>query len=168
MMEINQPAPDFELPDLHGVLHRLSEYRGGIVVINFWSVDCAYSVRTDTLILGWRERWGNDVVLLSIAMNQNESARSVEEAARARGLRRVLLDAGLIVTDLYGVEVTPHVFVLDREGILRYRGAVDDVTFRKREAARFYLNEAVDALLAGRLPELPETPAYGCALVREI
>jgi hypothetical protein len=101
-------------------------------------------------------------------MNRNESARSVEEAAAARGLSTVLVDAGLVVTDLYGVDVTPHIFVIDREGILRYHGAVDDVAFRQREARRFYLQEAVDALLGNRQPELTETPAYGCALVREI
>jgi hypothetical protein len=57
---------------------------------------------------------------------------------------------------------------MDRMGILRYRGAVDDVTFRRRTATRFYLEEAVEALLAGRLPDLSETLAYGCAIVREI
>jgi hypothetical protein len=63
---------------------------------------------------------------------------------------------------------TPHTFIVDREGILRYRGAVDDVTFRQRKAMRFFLEEAVEALLDGHLPEVAETPAYGCAIVREI
>jgi len=57
---------------------------------------------------------------------------------------------------------------VDREGILRYRGAVDDITFRQRKATRFYLEEAVEALLDNRVPELQETPAYGCTIVREI
>ena len=57
---------------------------------------------------------------------------------------------------------------MDREGILRYRGAVDDVTFRQGNPTRFFLEEAVEALLDGRLPELTEMPAYGCAIVREI
>ena len=167
-MEINQPAPDFELPDLQGNLHKPSDYRGRIVIVNFWSAECPYSVRTDALMVNWLTAWGSDVVLFSIAMNRNESAYSVEEAAEARGLPTVLLDARLHVSDLYGVEVTPHIFVIDAEGILRYRGAVDDVGFRQREATRFYLKEAVDALLENRQPGLTETPAYGCALVREI
>jgi hypothetical protein len=57
---------------------------------------------------------------------------------------------------------------MDRDGILRYRGAVDDVTFRQRKATRFFLKEAVDALLEGHLPARTETPAYGCTIVREI
>jgi hypothetical protein len=113
-------------------------------------------------------QWGGDVTLLSIASNRNESARELEVAATARRLPTVLLDAQHSVADLYEAVTTPHAFVIDREGILRYRGAVDDVTFRHRKATRFYLEEAVEAMLDGRLPEVPETTAYGCAIVREI
>jgi hypothetical protein len=45
---------------------------------------------------------------------------------------------------------------------------VDDVKFRQKNPTRFYLDEAIEALLAGRLPEIQEWPAYGCAIVREI
>lgn len=167
-MQLNQPAPDFKLPSLDGRLHKLSDSRGRIVVLNFWSCECPHSERADGLLLKWLEEWGGEVELLSIAANQNESARSVEEVARSRSLPKVLIDAGHVVADLYEAVTTPHVFVVDRDGILRYRGAVDDVTFRQRTAARFFLKEAVDALREGHLPPLTETPAYGCAIVREI
>ena len=113
-------------------------------------------------------QWGGDVVMLSIASNRSESVQDVEEAAKMRGLPTVLIDAEHSVADLYEAVTTPHTFIVDREGILRYRGAVDDVTFRQRKATRFFLEEAVEALLDGRLPEVVETPAYGCAIVREI
>jgi len=106
--------------------------------------------------------------LLSIAANRNESVQMVAEAAKARRISRVLIDAQQVVADKYEAMTTPHVFALDRAGILRYRGAVDDVTFRHREASRFFLRDAVEALLQGRNPELSETPAYGCTIVREI
>lgn len=167
-MQINEPAPDFTLPDMHGRLHRLSGYRGKIVIINFWSVECPHSERTDRWLAGQLAGWGGEVQLLSIAANAGESAQSVDQAVRERGIPGVLIDAGHAVADRYEAIVTPHVFVLDREGILRYRGAVDDVAFRQRQATRYYLKEAVDALLAGRLPGTAETIAYGCALVREI
>lgn len=167
-MQLNQPAPDFELPDLQDTLHRLGDFRGRIVIINFWSCECPHSERADGLLVKWLEEWGGEVELLSVAANRNESARSVEEAVRSRSLPTVLLDAEHVVADLYQAVTTPHVFVVDRDGILRYRGAVDDVTFRQRTAARFFLKEAVDALLEENLPALTETPAYGCAIVREI
>jgi len=167
-MHINKPAPNFELPDLQGETHRLSEYLGRIVIVNFWSCECPHSERADALILQWFKEWDREVELLPIASNQNESAQSVEDAVRSRSLPRVLMDAGHIVADLYEAVTTPHVFVVDRDGILRYRGAVDDVTFRQRTASRFFLKETVDMLLEGHLPTPTETPAYGCTIVREI
>jgi len=167
-VKLNLPAPDFELCDLQGVPHRLSDCRGKIIIINFWSAECPHSERTDHSIMACLVQWGADVEMLSIAANRSESIEMVEEAAKTRRLPTVLIDAENIVADLYEAQMTPHVFVLDRDGILRYRGAVDDVTFRRRKAIRFFLEEAVEALLAGRLPELTEMPAYGCTIVREI
>ena len=167
-MQLNEPAPDFELPDLQGVSHKLSHSRGKMTILNFWSAECPHSERTDRCLLELLQRWNGEVALLSIAANRNESLQIVEQAAGVRRITRVLVDAEHIVADLYEAVTTPHVFLLDREGTLRYRGAVDDVTFRRRQATRFYLQEAVEALFDGRLPEPAETPAYGCTIVREI
>lgn len=167
-MQLNQLAPDFELPDLQGKFHKLSDYRGGIVIVNFWSAECPYSERADNLMMARIPQWGGDVELLSIAANRSESIQMLKEISTTRGIPTVLIDAEHVVADLYEAVTTPHVFVVDRMGILRYRGAVDDVTFRQRQATRSFLEEAVAALLAGQLPELQEMPAYGCAIVREI
>ena len=167
-MELDQPAASFALPDLQGRLHRLVDYRGKVVILNFWSAECPISEQTDQHLIRLVEKWRGEVVLLSIASNRNESIRILEEAAHARRPPVVLIDAGHVIADLYEAQTTPHAFVLDREGILRYRGAVDDVTFRQRKATRFFVEQAVEALLTGGLPEVSETPAYGCAIMREI
>ena len=167
-MELHQPALDFELPDLHGKLHRSYDHRGKILIINFWSAECPHSARADGLILDLLKEWKGEVELLSIAANQSESAQMTAEAAEARGIPIVLIDAGHVVADRYEAMTTPHVFVLDRQGILRYRGAVDDVTFRRRASSQFYLRDAVEALHKGEVPERSETPPYGCTIVREI
>ncbi len=166
--ELNSPVPDFELPDLDGNLHRLSDHRGRIVIVNFWSSECPHSERTDKAILSMFVQWQDEVTMLTIASNRNETAEALREAAESRRLPQVLLDANCETADLFEAQTTPHVFVIDREGILRYRGAVDDVTFRQRKPTRFFLDEAVEALLAGQLPALTESPAYGCAIVREV
>ena len=167
-MEINQPVPDFELPDFDGNLHRLSDHRGHIVIVNFWSCECPHSERTDKAILSMFVQWRDDVSMMSIASNRNETPSALKEAAETRRLPQVLLDAECRVADLFDAQSTPHVFVIDRDGILRYRGSVDDVTFRHRTPTRFFLDEAVESLLEGHLPTLTETPAYGCAIVREV
>ena len=113
-------------------------------------------------------QWRDNVVMLSIAANRSENFEAVKTAASARRLSTVLLDANCSVADLYEAQTTPHVYVIDRDGILCYRGAVDDMTFRKRIPTRFFLDEAVESLLAGSLPALTESPAYGCTIVREV
>jgi peroxiredoxin len=167
-MKINEPTPDFELADLQGVTHKLSDTRGKIAMINFWSAECPHSERTDQYLVSLLEIWGDEVLMLSIAANRNEPLQMIAEAAQARRTPTVLVDSEHKVADLYKAVTTPHVFVLDREGILRYRGAVDNITFRHRKATRFFLQEAVDALLNGKIPELQETSPYGCSIVREI
>jgi peroxiredoxin len=167
-MEPGNFAPDFTLPDLEGTPHALSSYRGRVVVVNFWSAECPWAKRADSLLTQWLVEWGERVVLLTVASNVNETQELIAEAARQRGLAPVLLDSGCQVADAWGAQTTPHVFVVDESGILRYQGAVDDVTFRQRESKRFYVKEALDALLAGRLPEVASTPAYGCTIARNV
>jgi peroxiredoxin len=167
-MQLNQPAPDFELPDLQGELHKLSDYRGHIIIMNFWSAECPHSERTDHSTMASLAKWGEEVILLPIAANRNESVHMVVEAAKTRRLPTVLMDADMVVADLYEAVTTPHAFVIDRAGILRYRGALDDVRFRQPVVTRFYLEEVVEALLDERDPPLQEMLAYGCTIVREI
>jgi len=146
---------------------RLRDLLGRIVILNFWSCECPHSERTDRQLMSMFVQWKDDVVLLPIAANRIESEEALVRAAWERHLPPVLMDRDHAVADLYHAVTTPHVFVVDRKGILRYAGAMDDVSFRQPRPTRFYLDEAVEALLDGRLPEVAETPAYGCTIVRE-
>src|SRR5262245_40200493 len=112
-MELNQLAPDFELSDLQGELHRLSDYRGKIVIVNFWSCECPHSERTDRSTMACLVQWGAAVELLSIASNRNESTQCMAEAFDARRLPGVLIDKEHFVADLYQAITTPHAFVVD-------------------------------------------------------
>ncbi len=165
-LQTGQLAPEFTLPDLDGNTHRLSDYRGRIVIVNFWSAECPQAARADESLLPWLKTWGDAVVLLPIASNANEPLEMLRRVSQARGLPLVLYDARHEVADLYGALTTPHVFLIDHRGILRYQGAFDDVTFRQPQPRRHYLKDAVEALLAGGKPEIEVTPAYGCTIVR--
>lgn len=165
MLTIDQPAPDFRLPDLDGHMHALRDYLGQVAVINFWSAECPHAARADALLTTYLRAWEPRVALLSIASNLNETSVQIGQEAAQRGLPVVLLDRGGVVADLYVALTTPHLFVVDERGILRYRGALDDVTFRQRTPTRNYLYDAVEAVLADARPQPAETPAYGCAIV---
>ena len=165
VMEINRLAPDFSLPDFSGQTHRLSDYRGRIVIINFWSAECPHAERADREMLAYLKEWRERVVLLTVAANANESVEMIAAAARTRNLPLVLR-GGSQVLDAYAARTTPHLFVVDVDGILRYQGAFDDGTFRQRTPTRFYLKEAVETLLAGQSPDLAQTLPHGCSIVR--
>jgi peroxiredoxin len=166
VIKIGQPAPDFELPGLHGEILRLTDLRGHRLIINFWSAECPYSERADrelrTLLAGWQGK----VKLWTIASNVNETRDSLRSAAAARGQPLILVDQKNTVADLYGAVTTPHLFLVDQLGILRYQGAFDDISFRKRAASRHYLRDAVEAILSDRQPEVTLTRPYGCTIVR--
>ncbi|MEA3438691.1 MAG: redoxin domain-containing protein [Chloroflexota bacterium] len=166
LIKIGQTAPDFELPDLDKKLHRLSDWQGSIVILNFWSAECPWAERTDPELLANVSIWGEGVNLCAISSNTNEPARILRRVAAEREVPLVLHDSLGHTADLYGALTTPHIFVIDREGKLRYQGAFDDVTFRQREPTRLYLKDAVNALLAGRQPEPAQTTPYGCAIFR--
>lgn len=159
-------APDFTLKDLDGRPHSLSDYRGHLAVVNFWSANCPWTKRADHLLLADLKTWGDSVSLLPIASNVDEDPPLLKRVSAERSIPFVLRDENHYVADLYHAQVSPHLFLVDEEGILRYQGALDDRTFRHREATRQYFHQAVEALLVGQQPQISQTPAYGCALVR--
>ena len=159
---IGQPAPLFQLTDLSSRPVALASFLGRPVLLNFWSAECPWVERTDAQLLPFKDR----VSLVSIACNANEPASLIQQTALARGLPLVLLDPDQAVADLYGAFITPHLFLIDPGGVLRYQGAPDDVTFRRREPSRFYLQEALQAMLSGHAVSPAETPPYGCTIVR--
>lgn len=166
LIRVGEPAPDFELPDLEGNIYRLIDWRGQIVVINFWSAECPWAERADKELLSYLSGWEENVVLCSIASNANEPPELLSKVRSERDLPLLLYDENQRVADFYGAKTTPHLFVVDRGGILRYQGAINDITFRQRTATRYYLKDAVEALLADRLPDPVQMPPYGCTIVR--
>jgi peroxiredoxin len=164
---VSKPAPDFSLPALDGKIQRLSEQLDRIVVLNFWSAHCPWAARVDESLAALIPSWPLEVVFWPIASNADETRDRIASAATERGLPLVLLDGDQAVADRYGAFTTPHFFVADQKGILRFAGAYDDVTFRQKSPTRSYLEDAVAALLDGRLPDPAEVPPYGCTLVRQ-
>ena len=165
---MNAPAPDFTLRDLSGAAHRLSQHRGKIVILNFWSAECPWSRRGDAILAERLAGWASQGVRVwGIASNASEPESKVRAEIEERQVPYpILLDPGNVVADLYGAAATPHFFVVDAEGVVRYAGALDDARFRSRQPKAFYLADAIAAVLAGRPPKPAETQAYGCAIIR--
>lgn len=165
-IENHKPAPNFNLQDINDQSHALSDYLGSIVILNFWSAECTWSKRADELIAQYLLEWGDRVQYLPVASNLNEDREILVAQAATRKLDLLLKDEKNRVANLYGATSTPHIFVIDTGGVLRYQGAFDDVTFRQRTPGEHYLYLAVKSLLRDQLPDPDLTPAYGCTIVR--
>jgi peroxiredoxin len=166
MVALTAPAPAFSLPDLTGRIHKLEAYRGQLVLLYFWSAVCPWSERADREIAKWPSSLASAAVILRLAMNADEGVDIVRGEAAKRFQGIVLFDSDRIVTDAYGTQLTPEFFLLDSEGRMRYHGALDDATFRRRIPTRPYLENALRALLKGGIPDPADAPPYGCAIVR--
>jgi hypothetical protein len=75
-------------------------------------------------------------------------------------------DSSGAIGHLYGMETTPHMFVIDKTGTLVYDGAIDNQPdpFHDPAKARNYVRETVDDLLAGKPVEVSQTKPYGCSV----
>lgn len=128
------PGPDFELVGLDGQLHRLADYRGQVVLINFWATWCT-SCRAEMPALDalYREFAAQRVVVLGISTDA-EGAAKVSPFVRELAIHYpVLLDPEDVSTALFGgLDGYPSTFILDREGLIysSYLGAQDEATFR--------------------------------------
>ena len=166
---LNRFAPDFTLPIVGGGRFTLSDWRGNIVVLNFWSAECPWSRRADVVLVYRQLTWERKGVrMVGIDSNINEPETEIQFEALNRKVKfPILRDPDHAVADLYNAETTPHFFIVDRQGLIRYMGALDDSTYQKRRPKVMYTDQAVSALLDNRLPDPTFTPAYGCSIVRE-
>jgi len=157
------------LKDIDGKDHALGDYRGKIVFIHFWSIVCPYEKLAEPKCIEIQKTYADKgVVEIAINANQKEIASgapyaNLREHAQTAGVNFVItVDPGNTVTDLFGGQTTPHCFVIDREGVLRYSGALDDdPKGAKGPAATAYVRDAIEAVLAGKSVATPTTKPYG-------
>jgi len=169
MTAIGDRAPSFALPDTNGASHDLDGAPATVVV--FTCNHCPYALAWhERIIEVARDYAGRGVRVLAI--NPNDAERYPRDSAqemRARVERgefdgvSYLRDESQEVARSYDARTTPDVFVLDGDGILRYRGAPDaDHDDPSRNAA--WLRGALDAVLDGRAPDPAETAPVGCSI----
>jgi peroxiredoxin len=165
---LGEPVKDFQLRAVSGESFGLGQFRGNVVVIVFWSAECPVSTEYDAFFNALSERYSEwRIVVLGIDSNVHYGQDEIVTAVAERGVRfPILRDADASIADYFGALTTPHVFIVDAEGRLAYAGAVDDRTFRQPEATVNYVDQALDALLAGETPAATETQPYGCTIVR--
>lgn len=180
-LKIGSKAPDFNLPGVDGRRYTLSDFsQADVLIIVFTCNHCptaqAYEERMKKLAVDYRNK---GVALVAISPNDPLAVRldelgytdmsdSFEEMKlRAKDMEYnfpYLYDGeNQKVSHAYGPQRTPHVFIFDRQRILRYEGRIDDS--EKPERVRIQdTRRAIDALLAGRKVPQAQTPTIGCSI----
>jgi peroxiredoxin len=160
--------PATSLSDCAGKEYTFKQYRGHIVVLDFWSTSSAKSAQTARLAKIAQDYASKNVTVLGVNPVPGESndAKTVLEALKKSGATfPVLLDDGAILAERLGAHALEQVFVLDAKGVVRYTGAIDDdPKGEKADKAEVYLTAALDSLIAGKEVATPTTTANGGAL----
>jgi len=163
----HEMAPDFELTDQNGKVHKLSDYHGKVVVLEWTNPQCPYVVRhykADTMT-NLAAKYGEDVVWMAIDSSNFVTAESASKWAKAEGIEYpILLDASGEVGHMYEAKTTPHMFVIGTGGEVLYDGAIDDDAQGKSDAPQNYVEAAVASALAGQPVKDPQTKPYGCSV----
>ncbi len=165
---IGKPAPAFALKGVDGKEVKLADFAGKIVVLEWSNAGCPFCVRhaknktAEKTMAGFKDK---GVVWVSIDSTATATAEATAKFTKENGMTGpYLLDPTGATGKAYGAKTTPHMFVIDAKGNLAYSGAIDDDADGKKENARNYVKEAVDALLKGSTVATATTDPYGCSV----
>jgi peroxiredoxin len=158
--EVGKPAPAFTLKDDSGRVHALAQYRGKVVVLEWTNPRCPFVNRHYAASTMATTRAGFDaqkVVWLAVDSSSTPAAKGLGYP--------VLQDAAGTVGRSFGAKTTPHMFVIDAQGVVRYSGAIDDdARGNKRTGVTNYVKGAVNALLSGNRVPVSTTEPYGSSV----
>jgi peroxiredoxin len=166
-LAIGEAYEDFALKDPTGELHAVSKWKGRVAtVLYFWSIDCPCVDRVELRMRDLIERYEpRGVSFVAIDSHPDDAPKAAMEKLGKLYIEspkpqyRLLLDPTGKVARAVGGRTSTDIVVLDADWKVRYRGAIDDDLMKPTKP---YLSVALDALLAGRSPEVTETTPYGC------
>jgi peroxiredoxin len=174
--EVGKPAPDFSATDIEGKTHKLSDYKGKIVVLESYNLDCPFChnhFKSGAMQELQAELAGKGVVwlLVNSTGSKNPGYRDPQKAKKEWAAQKMKATAWIDdhsgeVGKKFGMRTTPHMFVIDKEGTLVYQGAIDDRPASEGDPrkARNYVREAVGKLMAGEKVAVSQTKPYGCGV----
>jgi peroxiredoxin len=171
-----KPAPEFTAKDINGKTHKLADYKGKIVVLEEYNLDCPFCAnhfKSGAMQELQAYAASKGVVWLLVnsvsakAPNyRNPAAAKKEWQAEKIKATAWIDDSSGAIGKSYGLRTTPHMVVIDKDGVVAYNGAIDDnpSTDEDPRKARNYVREAIDKLVAREKPAVTSTKPYGCGV----
>lgn len=174
---VGKPAPAFKLVDSKGKTRSLSDYAGKTVVLEWTNHECPFVRKhygAGNMQAQQRDATADGIVWLTINSSAPGKQGHVDGAAaeRVRGEVRAaqtayLLDPTGATGQAYGAKTTPHMYVIDPKGVLRYAGAIDSIPSADTgdiAKATKYVPQALAELAAGKPVSVAVTRPYGCSV----
>ena len=168
--KIGEKAPAFTAVNYDGNEVNLSNYSGKIIVLEWLNYECPFSRyhhETVNTMVGLAEKYkGKNVAWLAINSTGHATVEKDKEfAGEFKIPYPILSDFSGDVGHLYGAKTTPHMFIIDPNGILVYDGAIDDAPMGKaKDGITNYVDTALGELTSGKKITTPQTKSYGCSV----
>ncbi len=170
--KIGDKATDFKLKSVDEKFYSLADYKDakGFIVI-FTCNSCPYAVKYEDRINNIASKYKEQGYIL-LAINPNDPALQPADSYNLMQVRAkekgfvfpYLFDEGQKIYPQYGATKTPHVFLLDKNHIVKYIGAIDDNVDDANDVQEHYLENAIAALEKGQNPSPDITKAIGCTI----
>jgi peroxiredoxin len=174
---VGEAAPDFVATDSNGQTHHLAEYRGKYVVLEWHNNGCPYTQKhylsgnMENLQREWTARGVIWFTVISSAPGAQGYVTGAQENAYMLQMHAAptaaLLDPEGQLGHLYEAKTTPHMFVIDPQGVLIYDGAIDDRATPDPSdiaGATNYVSQALNEAMSGKPVSVPATRPYGCSV----
>lgn len=176
-VETGAAAPAFSVVDADGATRTLAEFAGRTVVLEWTNEGCPYVRKhydSSNMQTMQRDAAGDGIVWLQVISSApGEQGYLDAVGARARVQQdsaapaATLLDPSGVMGRAYGARTTPHMYIINGEGVLVYQGAIDDRPSARPsslEGATNYVRAALADIEAGRAVQVAQTTPYGCAV----
>jgi peroxiredoxin len=173
--KVGAMAPEFTAKDMNGKSHKLSDFKGKFVVLEWLNYGCPFVGKqygSGNMQALQKEWTGKGVVWLSVISSApGEQGHSANDKAKAdykskgSNATTVLLDENGVVGKAYGAATTPHMFIINPNGNLIYNGAIDDkptTDLADVKTAKNYVSAALAEAMAGRTVTMATSQPYGC------
>jgi len=176
-VKVGDSAPDFTGTDSHGQTHKLSDFRGKFVVLEWHNNGCPYTKKhyesgnMQHLQKEWTEKGVAWLTVISSSPGAQGFVTADQENDYMQRMRAVptaaLLDPKGEIGHLYGAKTTPHMFVINPQGQLIYNGAIDDKPTSDASdinEAKNYVSDALKEAMSGQAVTVATTRPYGCSV----
>lgn len=172
-------APDFKLKgtSAKGKEITLSDFKGKIVVLEWLNHGCPFVRKhydSGNMQALQKKYTSQNVVWFSIISSAEgkqghvDADGAIKEKMKYKSSATdILLDTDGKVGQLYEAKTTPHMYIIGKDGLLQYQGAIDDKPDTDRESiasAKNYVAQAMDEIIAGKKVTVPATKSYGCSV----